>query len=633
MHGRFVFYLRSEDQISVTSAKKSRVGGIVKSSFSIKAADFPAARNRRGDFYWKLFITCLFLIWAFVFITRSSHVGIDGKRYFALFDDAYISMRYGWNLSHGNGLVWNVGERVEGYTNLLMTLYMSLVTLIFNKRISVLVIQISGVVLVIGTAYVTSRVFVLISRSSSHRIRSIYGLASYAFCLAYYPLLFWSLMGMETGLLSFLISLAYYNMLIFAKQASKKHLWIGSCFFGLASITRPDAIIFVIPIFLYFLIGSIKEEKWIGVKCVLFASSIVLLFPLLQLFFRWQYYGVLVPNTYILKVSGIPLDIRLQNGLIFIEPFLESTLLLIGFMTIGAFGRESHVERVLLFVCMIAVMYQIWTGGEPWFYWRLLTPAIPFALVLCMLGAQRFFSWSDKAISRVRFGNQVLFLAGLFLILVALLADQFGGFPGFGLFEKVSIQIGLILITRIILVNSSSVLVNTTDNILRFAIIATAIALIFSNFEFLKEMLFQEPAYTTVEHAATVDYSIIISSVTYDDASIGVAWAGAIPYYTGLYSVDFLGKTDPYIANLLPKIGEGEPNWGGLLTVPGHNKYDLEYSIATLQPTIIQLVQWGSQDLSDWALDHYELIYVEDFDIFALRGSEQINWDILLQHR
>ena len=37
-------------------------------------------------------------------------------------DDAFISFRYARNLVRGNGLVFNVGEAVEGYTNFLWTL-------------------------------------------------------------------------------------------------------------------------------------------------------------------------------------------------------------------------------------------------------------------------------------------------------------------------------------------------------------------------------------------------------------------------------------------------------------------------------------------------------------------------------
>jgi len=40
-------------------------------------------------------------------------------------DDAFISFRYAQNLVDGNGLVFNPGERVEGYTNLSWTLLMA----------------------------------------------------------------------------------------------------------------------------------------------------------------------------------------------------------------------------------------------------------------------------------------------------------------------------------------------------------------------------------------------------------------------------------------------------------------------------------------------------------------------------
>src|SRR5690606_35986274 len=39
-----------------------------------------------------------------------------------LSDDAFISFRYAQNLVDGHGLVYNQGERVEGYTNFLWTL-------------------------------------------------------------------------------------------------------------------------------------------------------------------------------------------------------------------------------------------------------------------------------------------------------------------------------------------------------------------------------------------------------------------------------------------------------------------------------------------------------------------------------
>src|SRR5215217_8859146 len=96
--------------------------------------------------------TC-FVAWASLFIYRSSFIGIDGRRYFSVFDDALISMRYAYNLSHGSGLVWNPGEYVEGYTNFLMTLLMSPATLVFDKVDAVLAVQIFGIVFMLVNAY------------------------------------------------------------------------------------------------------------------------------------------------------------------------------------------------------------------------------------------------------------------------------------------------------------------------------------------------------------------------------------------------------------------------------------------------------------------------------------------------
>ena len=51
-------------------------------------------------------------------------IGVAAQRAW-LCDDAFISLRYAGNLARGDGLVYNVGERVEGFTNLLWTLLLA----------------------------------------------------------------------------------------------------------------------------------------------------------------------------------------------------------------------------------------------------------------------------------------------------------------------------------------------------------------------------------------------------------------------------------------------------------------------------------------------------------------------------
>src|SRR5215210_3105270 len=131
-------------------------------------------------------ISLCFVLWACLFIYNSSFIGIDGRRYFCLIDDAMISMRYAWNLSHGSGLVWNPGEYVEGYTNLLMTLLMSLPTLVLDKVEAVLAIQIFGIVLVLANAYLLMSIAdQLASSGLEERYRRLFVILAFVCALSY----------------------------------------------------------------------------------------------------------------------------------------------------------------------------------------------------------------------------------------------------------------------------------------------------------------------------------------------------------------------------------------------------------------------------------------------------------------
>src|SRR5580765_7051222 len=68
-------------------------------------------------------------------------------------DDAFISFRYIRNFVEGNGLVFNIGERVEGYTNLLWVLLLSV--FVFLKMNVENVAQILSVAFGIVTLYMT----------------------------------------------------------------------------------------------------------------------------------------------------------------------------------------------------------------------------------------------------------------------------------------------------------------------------------------------------------------------------------------------------------------------------------------------------------------------------------------------
>ncbi len=58
------------------------------------------AQDRKLERSIIVIISIGFAIWSTLFIYKSSVIAIDGQRYFCLFDDAMISMRYASNFSH-----------------------------------------------------------------------------------------------------------------------------------------------------------------------------------------------------------------------------------------------------------------------------------------------------------------------------------------------------------------------------------------------------------------------------------------------------------------------------------------------------------------------------------------------------
>jgi hypothetical protein len=108
-----------------------------------------------------------FVVYACLFIYRTSFV-VGQERYFSLFDDAMISMRYARNLAHGYGLVWNPGgERIEGYTNPLWVLYMAAVHLMpLPPSKTSLIVQITAAVLLVVNLVLVRRIARTVSNGS-----------------------------------------------------------------------------------------------------------------------------------------------------------------------------------------------------------------------------------------------------------------------------------------------------------------------------------------------------------------------------------------------------------------------------------------------------------------------------------
>ena len=507
-------------------------------------------------------LSACFVLWASLFIYRSSVLAFDGRRYFALFDDAMISMRYAWNLSHGSGLVWNPGEYVEGYTNPLMTLLMALASLFFDKSGAVLAVQVFGVLLMLANAYLVMRVAEHLFSGEIGRHRGLFRILAFLCALSYYPLLFWSLLGMETGLLAVLVSLSVLFALRYVRDRRPAQGVLVSASLGLAFLTRPDAVVFALPVFAYALYATPKA---------FFAPShLAALFGPLALFvagheaFRWVYYGEILPNTYTLKVTGWPLLERIKNGASFVVPFLKEVWVLLALVGAALLLDRRRGTLFLVGIFAVTLLYQIWTGGDAWDLWRIFSPAMPLMLVLAAWVILRAVTAVfETAPFR---GAALRYLPGLVSVLVV---------------------VAVLLVV---------------------------------NLRFLPEITMQRQSLEEYLNERRMSVVLALEKFTTPDATVGLFGVGTIPYYTGQPGIDFLGKMDPRIAHRPPDLVHPRP---------GHNKYDLAYSIKELKPTHVQSFEWYDESVLDWAQDEYVGVKYRDAHLNLLRGSKDVRWDEL----
>lgn len=460
------------------------------------------------------------MIWAAAFIRKSSFITIYYDRSFSLFDDAMISMRYAWNFSHGNGLVWNQGEYIQGYTNLLMTLLMSFATFALSKTNAVLFIQITGVIFMLTVAYLSMEIagclFQEYDRPQQAFMRNIAFLSG----LAYYPLVYWSLMGMETGLLAVLLLASTLSAFLFAQIRNPNFLGYTSILLSLAFMTRNDSAIFAGAIWLYMIWEIFREDKN-KIKQLVIPIFFYFFVMTMQLGFQYLYYGEIMPNTYTLKMTGIPTLVRIQGGFGFINLFLKETIALLVISTAGILLNFNRKNLLLISITWLSILYQIYVGGDPWAYWRIMAPTIPMALLLCIDALSVFTIALNKlGLPNRTFHNRSL-STNNFIILVFLL-----------------------------------------------------IGLTIANFRFMPEIFLRKKPFQSASNAANINTAIALNDILTDNGSIGVFWAGAISYYMDNKSIDFLGKSDKLIASLPADIS-GSISWLGMKSVPGHNKYDL----------------------------------------------------------
>ncbi|PYQ40222.1 MAG: hypothetical protein DMF77_19015 [Acidobacteria bacterium] len=327
-----------------------------------------------------LVITLLFVLWGLCYIYRTSAM-VGGHRTFLLWDDAMISMRYARNLAEGHGLTWNPdGERVQGITNLGLTLIMALIHLLpFSRWDAALVYQLLSLAMALACLPLVYRLAMGLFHDRSVAVGAGLVTALYA------PFAIWSLQGADVPAVA-LPLLAALVWLVEAESPGRP--WPAKVFpvLALAILVRPDATVAYVVV----LACCAWRE---GTRAPAFRRGCLLLLAIWAglLAFSYLYYGDPLPNTFYLKATGSPRLLVLKTGLQELVTFIEGVspllVLLMGALLIPRMRRDRALWPSAA-VVLSSFAYSVWVGGD-WTWTlpsRFIAPSMPVFIVL-LLGA------------------------------------------------------------------------------------------------------------------------------------------------------------------------------------------------------------------------------------------------------
>jgi arabinofuranosyltransferase len=214
-------------------------------------------------------------------------------------DDIFIGLRYVQNFVAGNGLVYNIGERVEGFTDFLWLMLVSLFTKYHFDPVHT--VQTLGILSSVSTLSISALLVYKISKQ--YRLFFI-PFITIALALNYdYNV--WATGGLETAFFTTLITAAFYTF-FFTDFQERKKLLVSGLFLSLAMMTRPDALLITFAVNGLFLIGQLLKRtaisKIISALFLLNLAFICLYIP--YFLWRFNYYGFIFPNTYYDKLGN-----------------------------------------------------------------------------------------------------------------------------------------------------------------------------------------------------------------------------------------------------------------------------------------------------------------------------------------
>ena len=302
-------------------------------------------------------------------------------------DDSYIGYRYAENLARGQGLVFNRGERVEGYSDFLYVLMMVPAFWVTSRDGVYFFSVLLDLIFAMGALWL----FTDYLRQKLGKPSALAGALLLALCL---PLWVAVASGLETCLVLLITLAIWITTERVADDPAPRHLATLCGFIVLSLLARVDG--FLVPgiVVLYLLL---KRRLRPAMACAL---TILVAQGLYELW-RWGYYGAWLPTTYYVKVAG-PMVARFSHAwgqfskINFFGGLLPYTLIFI-FAVVAAVGvlakgwREfADRLRFEILFAPLWLAYWFYIGGDH-FWDRFLIILFPLG-IYAVLAAWRGIS-------------------------------------------------------------------------------------------------------------------------------------------------------------------------------------------------------------------------------------------------
>lgn len=456
----------------------------------------PRARGwTRGACKWLAILACVAGFFAHALYIRHLFLG-------NACDDAYISFQYLRNLVEHGELAYNLGERVEGYSNLLWIL------LLAPGYALGVPIDLAAQILGLGLGVVTMLIAVVTVRTqlgAKHFVAQL-GVGVLLASSGYYAA--WSVMGLESMLHAFLLLGAWLSFM-------RTGPW-SAVFLGALAMTRPEGLLLALGALLVRGIADFWPQPPGMPKARIDWRFYLLLLGILGAFecFRLGYFGLhLWPNAVRAKVGGSAAQV--SRGWRYVYSFLLRPYgyLLLSGLAVPWWVLRSPLRSSGFFIFFGYLLFFMAAGGD-WSVGRFFAPLMPIGVVLFACALDDLMGDRARAWPRL----------GLGLVIYGTL--------GFYSYAQSS-QRGEQAFAR------------------RFA----------------------------RSDARRIALGRWIAKHTAKNIKVALFAAGQVAFYGKRYAHDMLGLNDRHIASLEPyRFGQGRP---------GHEKYDVRYTLDEVKPTII----------------------------------------------